>query len=237
VVDPMITEASEPEPMRIVAYDVESETKAEERQLPDVLIGQRETELNDQTVTELLEPAVALSPDGRRLAIVHADEDRVTLLDARNLTIERTVSLERSSSLWDLFAPAVAYAKEITGIIRQAEFSLDGQYLYLYNVIQEAPLVPGEARPEQRSLWLVDLERSLIAAEALAGYQIQWVRPAPDGTVYVFGTTDERLGPFEIRPSSPSMLWRLDALTLEILAERKFTGYRGGRVILDHSTR
>jgi hypothetical protein len=229
VVDPMITEANEPEPMRIAAYDVESGTKASERQLPDVLIGQRETERSDQTVTELVEPAVVLSPDGQRLAIVHADADEVTLLDTRTLGIERTFSWERSSPLWPPLAPNVAHAKgEITGTIRQAEFSLDGQHLYLYNVAQEG---------DQHGLWLVNLGRGLIAAEALTGYQIQWVRPAPDGTVYVFGTTDESLGPYEIRPSSPSMLWRLDARTLEILAERAFTGYRGGRLVLDQPTK
>lgn len=71
----------------------------------------------------------------------------------------------------------------------------------------------------------------VITAEALTAYQIQWIEPAPDGTIYVFGTTETDLGPYEIRPSSPSMLWRLDALTFEILAEREFPGYRGGRVV------
>jgi hypothetical protein len=35
----------------------------------------------------------------------------------------------------------------------------------------------------------------------------------------------------EIRPTSPSLLWRLDALTLETLAQREFTGYQGGRLV------
>lgn len=34
------------------------------------------------------------------------------------------------------------------------------------------------------------------------------------------------MGPYEIRPTSPSMLWRLDGMTLAVLAERPFTGYR-----------
>ena len=68
-------------------------------------------------------------------------------------------------------------------------------------------------------------------AEALPESQIQWVRPAPDGTIYVFGTTDRRLLPYEIRSTSPSMLWRLDGRTLEILAERAFTGYRQGWIV------
>jgi hypothetical protein len=70
-----------------------------------------------------------------------------------------------------------------------------------------------------------------MLAEALLGYQIQWLEPAPDGTVYVFGTAVTDLGPYEIRPSAPCMLWRLDGLSLEILAERAFPGYMGGRVV------
>lgn len=231
VVDPMITGAREPEPMRIAAYDVESATKTGERELPGVLIGQREIDLDGQTATEHFEPAMALSPDGRRLAIVHADADKITLVDAHDLTVERTFSLDRSSTLWDLFTPAVIYAKgEMIGTIRRAEFALDGRHLYVFS--QEVNLVPGQDPPEQPDLWLVDLEQGTLAAQALTGNHIQWVQPAPDGTVYAFGTTDEDLGPYEIRPSSPSTLWRLDALTLEILAEREFAGYRGGRVIL-----
>ncbi|HEX9923871.1 MAG TPA: hypothetical protein VGD99_14535, partial [Anaerolineae bacterium] len=83
-----------------------------------------------------------------------------------------------------------------------------------------------------RGLWLVDLTQGDIVAEALPEFQIQWVRPAPDGTVYVFGTTDERMAPYEIRQTSPSRLWRLDALTLETLAQREFTGYQSGWLVL-----
>jgi hypothetical protein len=236
VVDPAITEADEPEPMQVVAYDIESSSKAGELELPKVLIGGSEIELNGQVVDEFFEPAVELSPDGQRLAIVHADADKVTLLDARRLSIERTFSLERSfslessASLLELFAPSVAYAKgEMTGTISHAKFSLDGRYLYLF--AQEVRMVPGQKPPEKRGLWLVDLEQDAITAETLAEYQIQWIEPAPDGTVYVFGTSDERLGPHEIRASSPSMLWRLDAQSLEILAAREFTGYRAGQLV------
>ena len=88
-----------------------------------------------------------------------------------------------------------------------------------------------EDTPTERGLRLVDLERGAVVAEALPAYQIQWVRPAPDGSVYVFGTTEADLGPYEIRLQLPSLLWRLEAQTLAILAERQFTGYRYGHIV------
>ena len=230
VVDPALTGANEPIPMQIVTYDVDSGVIVAERELPDVLIGGSETERGGQTVWEFLEPALVSSPDGQQLAIVHADTDKITLLDAQNLTVERAFALKRSSRLLDLFTPAVAHAKgEMTGTIRQAAFSLDGRYLYVFT--QEVRLVPGQEPPERRGLQLIDLERETVVAEALPDYQVQWVQPAPDGTVYAFGAADERLGPYEIRPTSPSMLWRLDGATLATIAERTVTGYASGYLV------
>jgi hypothetical protein len=238
VVDPTMTDADEPEPMQIAAYSVASGKKAGELKLPAVLIGGPEIEIDDESVEEFLEPAVALSPDGQRLAIVYAGAEEITLIDAHSLTVEKTFSLNRTPNLWDLFglAPTAAHAKgQIQGTIRHAAFSSDGHYLYVFT--QEVRLVPGQEPPEQRGLWLVDLEQESIAAKALPDYQIQWVEPAPDGTVYAFGTTDERLGPYEIRPTSPSTLWRLDGLTLAVLAERPFTGYRSGQLVIKADTK
>ncbi len=233
VVDPALTRADEPEPMQIIAYDSESGQKIGEQELSKVYIGGNQTHINGQPVERFLEPAIALSPDGKQLAIVHADADKITLLETSQLTIERTISLAESLTFWDLFAPATAYAKgPLTGTIRHAEYSPDRQFLYL--LTQEVNMLPdGKTQnlPDRRGLQLIDIKQGIITAEALTAYQIQWIEPAPDGTIYVFGTIETDLGPHEIRPSSPSKLWRLDALTLEILAEREFTGYRGGRVV------
>jgi hypothetical protein len=182
-----------------------------------------------------IEPAVALSPDGQRLAIVHADADRITLVDARSLTVEKTFSLGHSMGILDWFGfaptPASHADGEMQGTIRHGVFNVDGRHLYVFS--QEVWLEPAAVPTTSgtRGLWLVDLAQERVVAEALPEYQIQWVQPAPDGTVYVFGTTDETLGPYEVRASSTSMLWRLDALTLEILAAREFTGYQGGRLV------
>lgn len=233
LVDPALAQARGPQPVQIIAYDMGSGEKAGELELPEVLAGGWQTDrtVNGQPVWAFLEPGVALSPDGGRMAVVHADADKVTLIDARYLTVEGTLSLNRRTSLLDLFTPAVAYAKgEMEGTIRQAMFSPNGQYLYVFS--QEV----REEAPAQRGLWLVDLNQGTILVEALPEFQVQWVRPAPDGSVYVFGTTDKHLLPHEIRSSSPSTLWRLDARSLKTLGKREFTGYRGSRLVLAHTS-
>lgn len=238
-VEPALTDSLKQEPIRIIAYDVSRGVKAGELELPGVLAGGRweSDQIRGNRPTRLfLDPAIAMSPDGQRLAVVHAEADKITLIDAPNLSVEKTLSLERPKNLWDWlgFAATVVHAKsEMQGTIRHATFSLDGQTLYVFS--QEVWIVSEDA-PAERGLWLVDLEKGSIVAEALPEYQIQWVRPAPDGTVFVFGTTDERLLPYEIRSTSPSMLWRLDGLTLEILSGRKFTGYRRGQLVISPST-
>jgi hypothetical protein len=122
----------------------------------------------------------------------------VTLIDAERLATERTLSLRPKTSLLDLFAPSVAYAKgEMEGMIRFARFSPDGDFLYVFS--QELDQNP----PARRGLQLVDLKDGTILAEALSEFQIQWVLPAPDNGVYVFGAADKTLGPFEA--ASPSL--------------------------------
>ena len=160
-------------------------------------------------------------------AAVSADGNRIVLIDAMRLAVEQTILLEGNG-------------KEIEseGIISQAEFSSDGRRLYVFGLA----LPPGLFK---RGLRVVDLEKGELTAEALLAYQIQWVAggssslgefsirhdsPQPNGSVFVFGTSDADLLPFEIRDSSPSMLWRLDGETLEVLEERAFEGFYSGQL-------
>jgi hypothetical protein len=231
LVDPALMETDGPQPLHLAVYDLKSGQKTAEIEVPQALIGGTNTERNGLPLEEFLEPSLVLSPNGKRLAIAHAESDRITLIEAQELAVERTFSLKRSVSLWELLAPDVAYAKgEMSGTIRQAAFSPDGALLYVFT---HQVLATNEEPPEARGLWLVDLKREIITAETLHEYQIQWIEAAPDGYVYVFGTTDERLLPFQIREDSPSKLWRLDDRTLEIVVERDFTGFRQGLLVID----
>ncbi len=230
VVDPALARAEGPQPLKIAVYAVDSGLKTGEIELPAVLIGGF-TPKSWQAVEFSYQPAVALSPDGRQLAVVHAESDRVTLIEAEALRVEKTFSLAPAAGGWNWFglAPTPAHAKgEMEGTIRQAVYDAGGRYLAVFT--QEIRRLAADL-PAERGLWLVDLERGTLAAAALPDYQVQWVAPAPDGSLYAFGTTAADLLPFEIRPTSPSRLWRLDGRTLGILAERPFDGYQFGAVL------
>jgi hypothetical protein len=116
LVDPALKESDGPHPLQVAAYDVESGQKTAEIEVSQALIGGTNTERDGLPLEKFLEPALVLSPNGRRLAIAHAESDRITLLEAQELAVERTFSLKRSVSLWELLAPDVAYAKgEMSG--------------------------------------------------------------------------------------------------------------------------
>ncbi len=234
--DPALHDISGPQPIRIAMYRIgwdadstasDSETSAEV--VLDGRIGQRPNAAG--AGWELLEPALALSPDGATLAVFHAEVDRLTLIDATTLAISQSLDLRRPVGLLDMFglSAAPAHAKgETSGTLRHAIFSADGRRLYLYSQVLAAP---DEPPPATRGLWVVDLARGRVTAEALADYQIQWVAPAPDGSLYAYGTTDDTLFAHEIRQTTPFVLWRLDGATLDVMAQRPFTGYRGGRLL------
>jgi hypothetical protein len=236
LVDPALHDISGPQPVRVVAYEVvgrnlwTADRPAAEVAL-ETRIGQRPMTMTDSMGWELLEPALALSPDGATLAVVHADGDALTLIDARDLTLIRSLDLAAPRTLLDILGlpAAPAHAKgEMSGTLRQAVFSADGRRLYVFSQLLTPPDAPP---PAERGLWLVDLDRGRVTAAALEAYQIQWLLPAPDGSLYAFGTSDDFLMPYEIRETSPSRLWRLDGRTLDVLAEREFTGYRAGRLV------
>lgn len=235
LVDPALNDISGPQPIRIATYRIgwaADTTASNSEPLAEVLldgrIGQRPNTAG--TGWELLEPALALSPDGATLAVFHADADRLTLIDTATLSISHSFDLRRPAGLLDIFglSAAPAHAKgETSGTLRHAVFSADGRRLYIYSQVLT---LPDEPPPAARGLWLVDLERGRVTAEALSAYQIQWVLPAPDGSLTVYGTADTTLFAHEIRETTLSRLWRLDGATLAVLAERTFTGYRGGRL-------
>jgi hypothetical protein len=171
-----------------------------------------------------LTPGLAMSPDGRTLAVVHADLEAVTPIDPERLVVGRTIELARPTSWRDRLGALLplalqeAEAKQAEeGTWIAASFGADGRHLYLTGSQTE---FGDRNRPTFRDLGVrvVDLERGTIAAELPSGSAIDWALPAPDGrSIYVLGPKDP-----EERASAGVVLRRLDALTLEPLAERQF---------------
>lgn len=177
-------------------------------------------------------PGVALSADGRRLAIVHPGIAAVTLIDAARLVVERTVAIRRPSGLLQhvlrllLPLPQDAVAKAPEGTNMRAVFGPDDRHLYVFGY-EDTGFGPGNV-PTFKGLGLhvVNLDRADLAADALPQEQIDLVLPAPDGrSIYTFGPEEPDGPDYGGRPAH-HVLRRLDATTLDVLAARRLFGER-----------
>lgn len=173
-------------------------------------------------------PGLALSPDGRRLAIVHADRSAVTLIDTERLAVEETVDLSRPVSWLERLGlqPGVARAKGLAGtqVSWQVQFAPDGRRLYAVGLEEWYDEYHTRAW-RGLGLRLIDLERRRIVAETLPEVRLEGLVVVPDGSgVYAFGPAPDVKVPDEFR--STYVLRRLDPATLAVTAEREFAGYR-----------
>jgi len=226
-----------PRPVSLIAYDLHTGAERGRLALPEVTTGNWPTGrmVQGEAVRAVLSPGIALSPDGRQIAIVHADADRVTLIDTQHLTVARTISLTGGSGLLHILGlisqPVAAKGPPGVGTSRDAIYAPDGRSLYLSGV---QTLLDGHDAQTFHSLGLtqLDLTRNTVAADALPGRTINWVLPAPDGqSIFVFGPKQGEGDSHILLPNIPSLLQRLDARTLAVQTEREFPSYRGGRLI------
>jgi plastocyanin len=228
-----------PSPTQLIAHDLTTGAEVGRLDLPEVLAGfwqSAETVAigdGEEPLMKQLLPALAISPDGRSLAIVHADDDILTLVDTERLTVERTDALVRPVSAWNRlfsllpFVPHSASAKALEGTMLEAVFAPDGQHLYVFGM--RASVEDGE--PIVRGLGLrgVDVSSGEVDAVAFGEAIIDRVLPSSDGgSLYVAGpAADVELagGNYFIR--------RVDAHTLDVLAEQS---YPSGGLFLVRST-
>jgi hypothetical protein len=224
-------DGSGPWPLEIVAHDLTTGDETGRLTLPEVRAGARYTRSIDQVpVGDVLTPAVAVSPDGARLAVVSAESETLTLVDAATLTVERAVAIAEPDGLgrrvltWLGLALRTASAKYMDGRVLWATFSPDGRHLYVYGFEGEVGDGADEATERGLGLTAVEVASGEIVGTALEGQVIGDVLPAPDGqSLYVNGPTV----PWTMAPGEPSYrLSRLAAPNLETLAEREFPDRR-----------
>ena len=228
--------AGEPSTVVIVAHDLTSGTELGRVALPGVRAGfWHGTETvaiggGQETLMHELVPGMAVSPDGRRLAIVHADNDRLTVLDSDRLTGARSVPFAAAHGLPHRvlrllpLIPQDASAKALEGTMRQAVFAPDGERLYVFG--STASVEDGQLVFRGTGIRAVDVATGNVTASGLGSAQIDRLVPSPDGgSLYVAGPVAERSTPMETTDTTYA-LRRLDAFSLSVLDERTFPGWR-----------
>ncbi len=190
---------------------------------------------------------VVVSPGGERIAVLHADGDSLTLIDAVQLRHLWTRPLTRVPDVPDRAQPRPADARTYAPTDWIPAFSPDGRRLYTFGIenlttgagataptgvapptpairpstrtIDETPAIrTGGTVRRQLGLRAIDLERAEIVAEVGVEGRFEGLWAAPDGSaIYTF----------EGRPGDrgyggPYLLRRLDPVTLTATAEREF---------------
>lgn len=224
----------------LVAHDLTTGAEIGRLPLLGVVAGLWEAGATPGAQFGELWPALAVSPDGRRLAIAHADRDALTLVDATRLAIERTATLHHPTTFFERLhrllplVPQGAAAKHSKGITLQAAFSPDGERLYVHGFASTVDDDENGFTQTAHGLGLraVDIGSGEILAEGLPGEIFGRVVPAPDGrNLYVAGPEGgSRLLAWVQEPPGgwPKPVYRLrrlDADTLDPLADRAFDRY------------
>ena len=168
-------------------------------------------------------PGIAVSADGRRIALVHPDGDRLTLIDTARWQVLSTRPLSPPPGATGGPVPSAAAAPLAASRSTSWHviFSPDGRHLYASGTETWWTSL-GNDRFQltvQRSLGssVIDVSRAAIVA-AVAGERSERLWAAPDGTMYSYSygeRTDAAQPPAQV-------LRRRDPLTLAVTAERQF---------------
>jgi hypothetical protein len=217
-----------PWPLKIAAWNLDTGEITGTMTVPEVLVGSWQVEPIDQMYAgEYIMPAIALSPDGSRIAVVDTEMERLTLIDTATLTVADTLDIAKPEGFvsqaleWLGLAPQIAQAKISEGRLLSAAYSPDGRSLYLAGSETTVGDTLEDIEASGFGLLRIDISSGEIVAERLAGEDIVQIIPAPDGhSVYV------------LHPATPwwsgsndttTVLRRLDASSLEPLASTEFT--------------
>ncbi len=219
-----------PWPLQIASYDLTTGQETARATVPGVSAGSWQAEPIDVMYVGQMElPAVALSPDGSRLAVVDAALETLTLLDAGTLAVLETHAVHRPEGLtdrllgWLGLGPQSARAKASEGRALGATWSIDGQFLYLTGHETEVGETIDDITGHGLGISKIEVATGEITAVALEGHDANVIIPAPDGqSLYILMPETPW---WENGGGSAYVLRRLDADSLETMAERRLDAW------------
>jgi hypothetical protein len=164
------------------------------------------------------QPALALSPDRKKLYIVHADADQLTTVDLTTLRWDTTEIQPRLSWMERLLRliSSVAHAKVLNGTTKWAVLSPDGARLYVTGFT-------GQPKKDQHGNWQFDiLPLGLQVIDTIDGREIARMKTGAseidlsvDGnTLFLRGTTNNSPWTDVLDAASLETITRLDGQLL-----------------------
>lgn len=168
----------------------------------------------------LLQPGIAITPDGTRIMALSHDAQTLSTLDTR--TLEATsVALRRQSSLLDLLRPLVAEAKQSPdNEFWSLAITPDARTVIAYLTWMRYPEFASSPLRVTRETIRIDVDRALIAATNRDDAGIYSSALLPDGSGL--------LALVNLTPEGAPDTWRLrrlDISTLEVKVERTLAGF------------
>jgi hypothetical protein len=212
----------------ITAYALGSKRPIAQLTLSDVPDGTWNAKTpGGQSVPRVLNPGIALSPDGRHIAVLDSESDRLTIVDTPSLTVASTISLSRPQSWLERVAgflgllPQPALAKgPVLGSWLSLSYSHDGRALYAtgWNASFDAG---GQYQWNTIGLERIDAATGQITGQIVdALEEMRWWGEAADGSaIYTLSVNDPQ------NTLCPCTLRAHDPVTLQTTAERKFGGF------------
>lgn len=204
----------------LYSYDVTSGRLMGHITLDGVTAGSWSTgrQVSDGPVIGYRQPGIALSPDGRQMAVLDGADNRLTLVDTASMRVARSEALFRPEGVlqrvadWLGILPAPALAKEIEGGSVTASFAPDGRSLYVAGATASVD-DQGNQVWTGKGIERIDATTGQVEAQALSGQ---------DPSLLSIGDALYALARPMGDATSPSTLYRLAPDTLAIQASHVF---------------
>jgi len=204
--------------LTLAAFDLASGTQLAALTIPAVWAGH----WNTAGIVQNWLPGIAISADGRRLAVLDGHTDALTMIDAPSMKVTSIRSVSRPGNALDRFAdllgltPTSAEAKGLgAGATYTLRFSRDGHSLYL--VGGRGAVSGGQETHTDLGVERIDSATGELRATSLTGLAVWWMDEAADGSA-LYTITPASAG----ADGCPCNLQRLDPATLDVTASRGF---------------